>query len=38
MLKQVQHDESWRSMALTVSGWKLPRDGERERLLDFFPP
>jgi hypothetical protein len=25
-------------MALTVSGWKLPRDGERERLLEFFPP
>jgi hypothetical protein len=25
-------------MALTVSGWKLLRDGERERLLDLFPP
>jgi hypothetical protein len=25
-------------MTLTVSGWKLPRDGERERLLDLFPP
>jgi len=21
-----------------VTGWKLPRDGERERLLDRFPP
>jgi hypothetical protein len=25
-------------MAMTVTGWKLPRDGERERLLDLFPP
>jgi hypothetical protein len=25
-------------MAATVTGWKLPRDGERERLLDLFPP
>lgn len=25
-------------MTLTVSGWKLLRDGERERLLDLFPP
>lgn len=25
-------------MTPTVSGWKLPRDGERERLLDLFPP
>jgi hypothetical protein len=25
-------------MAGTVTGWKLPRDGERERLLELFPP
>jgi hypothetical protein len=25
-------------MAGTVTGWKLPRDGERERLLQLFPP
>jgi hypothetical protein len=25
-------------MARYVTGWKLPRDGERERLLDRFPP
>ena len=25
-------------MTLIVSGWKLPRDGERERLLERFPP
>jgi hypothetical protein len=25
-------------MAGYVTGWKLPRDGERERLLERFPP
>ena len=25
-------------MAGTVTGWKLPRDGERDRLLELFPP
>jgi hypothetical protein len=25
-------------MARTVTGWKLPRDSERERLLERFPP
>jgi hypothetical protein len=25
-------------MAGTVTGWKLPRDGEREHLLELFPP
>ena len=25
-------------MASFVTGWKLPRDGERERLLERFPP
>lgn len=25
-------------MAGTVTGWKLPRDGERQRLLELFPP
>ena len=25
-------------MARYVTGWKLPRDGERDRLLDRFPP
>lgn len=25
-------------MAGNVTGWKLPRDGERERLLEQFPP
>jgi hypothetical protein len=25
-------------MASIVTGWKLPRDGERERLLEHFPP
>jgi hypothetical protein len=25
-------------MASIVTGWKLPRDGERERLLERFPP
>jgi hypothetical protein len=25
-------------MGAFVTGWKLPRDGERQRLLDRFPP
>jgi hypothetical protein len=39
MLKQVQRDEGWDSMAKpgTVTGWKLPSD-ERSSLLERFPP
>ena len=39
MLKQVQHDEGWRTMAEpgTITGWKLP-EVERELLLRRFPP
>jgi hypothetical protein len=39
MLKQVQHDGGWATMAKpgAVTGWKLPRD-EREQLLQRFPP